>query len=120
MINVLTEPLAIPEISPTEHSMTLDDGLRLFYRAWIPSEPTHKALVIFHRGHEHSGRLIDVVRDLRLQGTAVFAWDARGHGRSDGKRGYASSFGRLTKDADEFIRHISETHGVRLEDIVVL
>jgi len=120
MINVLTEPIAIPEITPTEHSMTLDDGLTLFYRAWIPNEPTRKALVIFHRGHEHSGRLIDVVRDLRLRGIAVFAWDARGHGRSDGKRGYASTFGRLTKDADEFIRHISETHGVRLEDIVVL
>jgi alpha-beta hydrolase superfamily lysophospholipase/SAM-dependent methyltransferase len=120
MINVLTEPIAIPEITPTEHSMTLDDGLELFYRAWIPSEPTHKALVIFHRGHEHSGRLIDVVRDLRLRGIAVFAWDARGHGRSEGKRGYASTFGRLTKDADAFIRHISETHGVRLEDIVVL
>jgi alpha-beta hydrolase superfamily lysophospholipase/SAM-dependent methyltransferase len=120
MINVLTEPVAIPEITPTGHSMTLDDGVELFYRAWIPSEPTRRALVIFHRGHEHSGRLEDVVRDLRLRGIAVFAWDARGHGRSGGARGYAPTFGRLTKDADEFIRHISETHGVRLEDIVVL
>jgi alpha-beta hydrolase superfamily lysophospholipase/SAM-dependent methyltransferase len=120
MINVLTEPLAIPELTPTEHSVTLDDGVELFYRAWIPSEPTRKALVIFHRGHEHSGRLVDVVRDLRLRGIAVFAWDARGHGRSAGKRGYAPTFGRLTRDADEFIRHITETHGVRLEDMVVL
>ena len=120
MINVLTEPVAIPEITPTGHSMTLDDGVELFYRAWIPSEPTRKALVIFHRGHEHSGRLEDVVRDLRLRGIAVFAWDARGHGRSGGRRGFAPTFGRLTRDADEFIRHISETHGMRLEDMVVL
>ena len=120
MINVLTEPVAIPEITPTEHSVTLDDGAELFYRAWIPSEPTRKALILFHRGHEHSGRLQDVVRDLRLRGIAVFAWDARGHGRSGGRRGYAPTFGRLTRDADEFIRHISETHGVRLEDMVVL
>ena len=120
MITVLTEPLAIPEIAPTRHSMTLEDGAELFYRAWIPSEPTRKALVIFHRGHEHSGRLEDVVRDLHLRGIAVFAWDARGHGRSSGTRGYAPSFGRVTRDADEFIRYVSESHGVRLEDMVVL
>jgi alpha-beta hydrolase superfamily lysophospholipase len=120
MINVLTHINAIPEITPTEHSMTLGDGTELFYRAWIPREPTRKALVIFHRGHEHSGRLEDVVRDLRLRGVAVFAWDARGHGRSGGPRGYAPTFGHLTRDADEFIGHISETHGMRLEDLIVL
>ena len=107
------------EITPTEHSMMLADGTELFYRTWIPHEPTRKALVIFHRGHEHSGRLEGVVRDLRLDDVAVFAWDARGHGQSGGRRGYASSFGHLTKDADAFIHHISETYGQRLEDMIV-
>ena len=120
MINVMTHIDAIAGITPTEHSMTLADGTELFYRAWLPDEPTRKALVIFHRGHEHSGRLEDVVRELRLRDVAVFAWDARGHGRSGGPRGYAPSFGRLTRDADDFIRHISETHGMRVEDMVVL
>lgn len=120
MINVLTHTAATAEVSPTEHSMKLEDGTELFYRAWIPGEPTRKALVIFHRGHEHSGRLEDVVRDLRLRDVAIFAWDARGHGRSNGPRGYAPSFGCLAEDADEFVRHISETHGQRLEDTVVL
>ena len=120
MINVLTPTAATSEISPTEHSMMLEDGTELSYRAWIPGEPTRKALVIFHRGHEHSGRLEDVVRDLRLRDVAIFAWDARGHGRSSGRRGYAPSFGCLAEDADEFVRHISETHGQRIEDTVVL
>jgi alpha-beta hydrolase superfamily lysophospholipase/SAM-dependent methyltransferase len=120
MINVLTNTDATTEVMPGEHAMTLTDGIELFYRAWLPHEPTRKALVIFHRGHEHSGRLQDVVRDLHLRDIAVFAWDARGHGLSGGARGYAPSFGRLTRDADEFIRHISETYGMRLEDIVVL
>ncbi|PYT08116.1 MAG: hypothetical protein DMF60_05630 [Acidobacteria bacterium] len=100
--------------------MMLEDRTELFYRAWIPSEPTRKALLIFHRGHEHSGRLEDVVRDLRLRDIAIFAWDARGHGRSGGPRGDAPSFGCLARDADEFVNHISKTHGQRLEDIVVL
>jgi alpha-beta hydrolase superfamily lysophospholipase len=120
MINVLTHTEAPATITPSEHAMTLEDGAELFYRAWIPSEPTRKALVIFHRGHEHSGRLEDVVRDLRLPDVAVFAWDARGHGRSEGQRGYAPSFSCTARDADEFIRHVSETHGKRLEDMVVL
>ena len=72
MINVLTHIDAISEIIPTEHSMTLADGTELFYRAWLPHEPTRKALVIFHRGHEHSGRLQDVVREVRLRDVAVF------------------------------------------------
>jgi alpha-beta hydrolase superfamily lysophospholipase len=120
MINLLTDTDTTVEITPTEHSMTLADGTELFYRAWIPRVPTPKALVIFHRGHEHSGRLEDVVRDLRLRDVAVFAWDARGHGRSSGPRGYAPSFGRLAKDAEAFVRHISETYGKRLEDLVVI
>src|SRR5262249_41831352 len=120
MINVLIHTDTSFEIMPTEHSMLLADGTELFYRAWIPREPTRKALVIFHRGHEHSGRLEDVVRDLRLDDVAIFAWDARGHGQSTGLRGYAPSFGCLAKDADAFIRHISATYGKRLEDMVVL
>ena len=45
-------------VSPrsSEHTLTLRDGTELFYRAWLPEEPTNKALLLFHRGHEHSGR----------------------------------------------------------------
>src|SRR6266850_8579644 len=120
MMNLLIHTEAAAEVSPTEHTMVLEDGTELFYRAWIPSEPTRKALVIFHRGHEHSGRLEDVVRELRLHDVAVFAWDARGHGRSDGPRGYAPSFSCTARDADEFMRHISHAHGHRPEDTIVL
>ena len=120
MINLITQTDTIPDITPSEHVMLLEDGTELFYRAWIPSEPTRKSLIIFHRGHEHSGRLEDVVSGLHLRGIAVFAWDARGHGRSGGPRGYAPTFGQITRDADEFIRHISTTHGMPLRDMVVL
>src|SRR5690349_18521216 len=67
MINVITTTEASGEVRSTEFQMSLSDGTELFYRAWFPREPTRKALVIFHRGHEHSGRLEDVVRDLRLR-----------------------------------------------------
>ena len=60
------------------------DGARLFYRAWLPSKPAKQALVLFHRGHEHSARWRETVEKLGLEDVAVFAWDARGHGHSPG------------------------------------
>ena len=43
-----------------ELTMKTWDGTELFYRAWLPRKATDKAVVIFHRGHEHSGRLVEL------------------------------------------------------------
>ncbi len=110
---------------PTEHTFATWDGVELFYRAWLP-EPrsnetkTDKAVILFHRGHEHSGRLSDVVEGLKLDGVAAFAWDARGHGRSPGDRGYAPSFGCMVKDVDCFVRHVSETYNIPYGNLIVI
>ena len=96
------------------------DGAQLFYRVWMPEAPAQKALLLFHRGHEHSGRWSEFVELLGLDDVAVFAWDARGHGRSDGERGAADNFGTLVKDVDAFVRHVRDHHGFAVENIVVL
>jgi len=103
-----------------EETMVSWDGAELFYRAWIPAEAKKKALLLFHRGHEHSGRWSGTVETLGLSDVAVFAWDARGHGRSPGERGSAENFGTMVKDVDAFVRHIVERHGFALENIIVL
>lgn len=107
-------------LKATEDFMTTWDGSRLFYRAWQPPVPPRKALILLHRGHEHSGRFEDVVNTLALDDLSAFAWDARGHGRSPGERGYAENIGCLVKDADAFVRFVSETHGIPLENMVIL
>src|ERR1700687_2242792 len=86
-----------------ERYFTTGDGIRLFYRYW-PSvnESTTGAVVLFHRGHEHSGRLRHVVDELDLPGFAMFAWDAYGHGRSTDERSTNPTLGTLVKDVDEF------------------
>jgi len=104
----------------TEHTFTTWDGTELFYRAWLPAKPASRALFLFHRGHEHSGRFCDVVQELGLEDTAVFAWDARGHGRSPGKRGAAPSFAAIVKDVDCFIRTLAKEHGIPLANVIVL
>lgn len=114
-----TTPATAP-FEPAEQTMTLRDGAKLFYRAWLPDLPAERALVLFHRGHEHSGRWQETVESLALEETAVFAWDGRGHGRSDGERGTAPDLATVIKDADEFVRHVSATHAIPVSNMIVL
>ncbi|HEU4771179.1 MAG TPA: bifunctional alpha/beta hydrolase/class I SAM-dependent methyltransferase [Candidatus Udaeobacter sp.] len=104
----------------TERTFTSWDGAELFYRSWIPNKATDKALLLFHRGHEHSGRWQETVDSLELDDVAIFAWDARGHGRSVGDRGAAKSLHDVIKDVDAFARHLSETFGIPIENMIVL
>ena len=103
-----------------EHAFTTHDGISLFYRHWPSTELRQGCIVMFHRGHEHSGRMAHLVDELNLPGFDFFAWDARGHGRSPGARGDAPSFGTAVRDVQTFINHISAIHGIATKDIAVL
>lgn len=105
----------------SEHTFESWDGEKLFYRSWLPEgQLPQRAVILFHRGHEHSGRWQDVIEMLDLPGFAYFAWDARGHGHSPGERGYAENYSDIVRDVDSFVRHVSETHDIPFENIVVL
>ena len=104
-----------------EQSFRTHDGTELFYRYWPAKTPsTDRAIVLFHRGHEHSGRLQHIVDELAIDDFSMFAWDARGHGRSPGPRGDSPSFSASVKDVDSFVRHISHEHGIPLGNIAVI
>lgn len=109
-----------PNRQASEHTFRSWDGAELFYRAWLPERNMNQAIILFHRGHEHSGRWQDVVDKLDLPDFALFAWDARGHGRSPGERGYAEHLGVLTRDVDSFVSHVSRHYGISMENIAVL
>ncbi len=100
------------------------DGVELFYRHW-PANPQaaaapRRAVVLFHRGHEHGGRMAHLVDELDLPGFDFFAWDARGHGPSPGARGDSPSFASSVRDVQTFVEHIAARHGIAVEDMVVL
>ena len=67
---------------PAEKYFTSWDGVKLFYRAWPSATSCDKAVILLHRGHEHGGRFQEFVDALNLDEFSIFAWDARGHGRS--------------------------------------
>ncbi|MEY1274689.1 bifunctional alpha/beta hydrolase/class I SAM-dependent methyltransferase [Providencia rettgeri] len=103
-----------------ESQFTTSDHTSLFYRHWPTETSTNKAIILFHRGHEHSGRVAHLVDELNLPDYAMFAWDARGHGKNDGPRGYSPSLSTSVNDVDEFVRHISSQYNIPLENIIVI
>src|SRR5262245_15961707 len=97
-----------PLRSAVERTLSTYDGTEIFYRFWPSlSVPAKGAIVLFHRGHEHGGRIAHLVDELQLPGHAFYAWDARGNGRSAGERGYAPSLSALVRDIDCFMREIA-------------
>ncbi len=99
------------------------DDVDLFYRHWpaAATTPAKGTIVLFHRGHEHSGRMAHLVDELDLPGYEFFAWDARGHGQSPGERGFSPSFGTSVRDIQTFItRHLAARHGVAMENTFVI
>jgi len=108
---------------PEEQSFPTQDGTSLFYRHWPAAgggshEP--RAMILLHRGHEHSGRMQHIVDELDLPRYAMFAWDARGHGKSPLSPGDQPSLATFVKDLDVFARHVQYAYGIAIENIGVL
>ena len=104
--------------SVEERKVVLRDGTGLFYRHWPGTEK--KAVVLLHRGHEHSGRLAHVADELNLPEFNIFAWDARAHGKSEGVQDKTVTMSTFSSDLDEFVRHISTEHDIPVADIAVV
>jgi alpha-beta hydrolase superfamily lysophospholipase len=106
---------------PEERSFEASAGATLFYRHWPALSGTaNRAIILLHRGHEHSGRFQQVVDELNLPDFNLFAYDARGHGRSPLPKGSWPDFGVFTKDLDTFAAHVSNTHGIPVENIAIV
>jgi alpha-beta hydrolase superfamily lysophospholipase len=96
------------------------DGAQLFYRYWPAAMKTDRAVVVLHRGHEHSGRVMHLVDELDLLDFAMFGWDARGHGLSRKAGESNPALSTLVNDLDRFVRHIRDAYGIPEENIVVI
>jgi alpha-beta hydrolase superfamily lysophospholipase/SAM-dependent methyltransferase len=103
----------------TRLQFTADDGASLHYKTWNVPGAT-RALVLIHRGHEHADRWDPVIPSLEMPDTAIYAWEARGHGQSDGRRGHATGFMQYVRDLETFFRHLQATHGLAPERTVVV
>jgi alpha-beta hydrolase superfamily lysophospholipase len=78
-------------------------GTELYYQRWRPEGSPKAVLVVLHGHGEHSGRYGNVVDWFVPRGYAVYGFDARGHGRSQGQRGYLESYDDMLDDLEAFL-----------------
>ncbi|MFC2751980.1 MAG: bifunctional alpha/beta hydrolase/class I SAM-dependent methyltransferase [Cardiobacterium sp.] len=104
-----------------QKTFTTSDGTELFYRYRPAKDGSNdKAIVLFHRGHEHSGRLMYLADELGLDDFAFFAWDARGHGNSPGARGDSPGITTSVADIQDFMHHIAHHYHIAPENTAVI
>lgn len=85
------------------------DDADLFYQTW--TTPTSRAtLVLTHGLGEHSESYWKVADDLAKLGYDVIAWDLRGHGRSEGKRGHVDAFEDYSHDLAQLLRYLKKSN----------
>lgn len=82
----------------TAGTMVGADGSRLRTLGWSPESDTVGRVLLIHGLSEHAGRYDHVARHLTARGLAVFAFDLRGHGESEGRRGQLRAFDLLVDD----------------------
>jgi alpha-beta hydrolase superfamily lysophospholipase len=101
----IVQPLGYPTLPEgweieTESFSAEQGTARLFaflFRKKSPS-PIRNVLVVSHGFGEHSGRYLHFAHYLGDSVDAIYAFDHRGHGRSDGLRGDAEEFDALVDD----------------------
>lgn len=87
------------------------DNTELFFQTWSKDEPAQGTIVITHGMAEHSECYHPLAKVLAENGWHVVSWDLRGHGRSEGKRGYIRDFSYFEKDMEVLVQKIrSQEH----------
>ena len=85
-------------------------NLNLYYQCWLPSNEPKAVLLVAHGLAEHSGRYMNIVNHFVPKGYAVYGFDHRGHGKSQGQRGYVERFSHFVSDLKTFSGIIHSKH----------
>lgn len=89
-----------------ELSLYSNDGLQLYAQRWEPEAGARAEVLIVHGYFDHSNRFRDVARTLADAGIAVTAADLRGHGRSEGPRGFVRHFEDYLDDVQAALQSV--------------
>lgn len=94
-------------------------GITLFFQTW--EKPSSRGTVIISGGQaEHSECYNRVIDYFERDEWDFMAWDMRGHGRSEGKRGYAASFEDYVLDYQLFLKEALTPDLLRKGPVVLL
>ena len=91
----------------SEHYVETSDGLML--HGWMIGDPSDKPIVVYSHGNAGniSGR-IDIAGVIAEQGAAVFLYDYRGYGKSEG----SPTEEGIYRDGQAVVRYLKEEHSI--------
>lgn len=86
----------------SRYTVKTADGLALHTRCWPAGEP-RGMVVTTHGFGEHCGRYSGLATALNAAGYSLFAYDLRGHGQSEGPRGFVPGYEDFLDDLERVI-----------------
>ena len=88
-----------PGITCHEQTLHTPDQASLYFCRYTPATvPVRASVLIIHGYMEHSGRYLEFAHHLAAMGIACCTVDLRGHGQSNGKRGFIKAFSEYRQD----------------------
>ena len=94
-------------------SIETADGVTL--HGWFIAERSPRVLLFFHGNAGNISHRLASIRQFRKLGFSVLIIDYRGYGQSDGRTTETGMY----RDADAAWRYLTETRGVRPNDVVI-
>lgn len=92
---------------------------QLYFQVW--KTPNPRGTIIVTPGHgEHTESYRRLVNTLENDNWDIYIWDLRGHGRSDGTRGYAESFDIYCEDYKIFLQQVLSQPGIKNNPVILL
>jgi acylglycerol lipase len=87
-----------------EFKLKTFDSINLYAQRWTPGGNPKAVVSLVHGLGEHSSRYAYVAQQFNKAGYVFNTMDLRGHGKSEGPRGYAPGFDTLVTDIEFLIK----------------
>ena len=95
------------------------ENAKLFLQKWSAANSVGTILFTHGQG-EHSDCYDRLITGFENTGWSFIGWDLRGHGRSEGLRGYAQDFNEYTADYDLFLKQVLPLTEVKNKPVILL
>ncbi|NJM95782.1 MAG: alpha/beta hydrolase [Acaryochloridaceae cyanobacterium CSU_5_19] len=83
-------------------------GLEIYYQSWQRAKATRGSICLAHGLGSHGDTFKTLASDLALRDYTVYSLDLRGHGRSQGKRGYIHRWSEFREDLRQLVQIAKE------------
>ena len=80
------------------------DQVKLYTQLWLPQGHQKAGIILIHGIGDYCERYENITKYFVENNFVVFMFDLRGHGKSEGKRGYIKEYSTLLNDIDIIVK----------------